>query len=191
MIGVSRRQTWKRRDNSQQVASYRYYQCGSRTNQGICTYNTQRADELEEAVREQLAVLDPAQLATAGDDQAVLAQWQTEGRRLRDKLQQIDRRLGRQLEAAAAGELTAEKLRSSGLSLAEERLRIEEELHDAEWRAEHYASASERRRTRNAALDMLVAQWETLPLPERQQLLREIVDQVRAGASGVRIIVRP
>ena len=38
---------------------------------------------------------------------------------------------------------------------------------------------------------MLVAQWETLPLPERQQLLREIVDQVRAGASGVRIIVRP
>jgi site-specific DNA recombinase len=191
MIGVSRRQTWKRRDNSQQAASYRYYQCESRTNQGICTYNTQRADDLEAAVREQLGLLDPAQLATAGDDQAVLAQWQTEARRLRDKLHQIDRRLGRQLQAAAAGELTAEKLRSSGLGLAEERLRIEEELHDAEWRAEHYASASERRRTRNAALDMLVAQWETLALPERQQLLREIVDEVRAGDSGVRIIVRP
>ena len=52
-------------------------------------------------------------------------------------------------------------------------MQIEEELHDAEWRAEHYASAAERRRTRNAALDMLVAQWETLDLTERQQLLRE------------------
>ncbi len=191
MIGVSRRQTWKRRDNSEQVASYRYYQCESRTNQGICTYNTQRADELEESVRQQLSELDPSQLATAGDDEAVLAQWQSESRRLHDKLQQVDRRLGRQLEAAAAGELSAEKLRSSGLDLAEERMHIEEELHDAEWRAEHYASAAERRRTRNAALEMLVAQWETLPLTERQQLLREIIDQVRAGQSGVSIVLRP
>src|SRR5262249_3520758 len=167
------------------------YQCESRTNQGICTYNTQRADELEEAVRQQLSELDPSQLATAGDDEAVLAQWQSESRRLHDKLQQADRRLGRQLEAAAAGVISAEKLGSSGLDLAEERMHIEEELHDAEWRAEHYASAAERRRTRNAALEMLVAQWETLPLTERQQLLREIIDQVRAGQSGVSIVLPP
>ncbi len=191
MIGVSRRQTWKRRDNSEQVASYRYYQCESRTNQGICTYNTQRADELEEAVRVQLSELDPSQLAIAGDDDAVLAQWQSESRRLHDKLQQVDRRLGRSLEAAAAGDLSAEKLRSTGLDMAEERMHIEEELHDAEWRAEHYASAAERRRTRNAALEMLVSQWETLPLTERQQLLREIIDQVKAGQSGVSIALRP
>jgi site-specific DNA recombinase len=191
MIGVSRRQTWKRRDNSEQVASYRYYQCESRTNQGICTYNTQRADELEESVRLQLSELDPSQLAIAGDDDAVLAQWQSESRRLHDKLQQVDRRLGRQLEAAASGDLSAEKLRSTGLDMAEERMHIEEELHDAEWRAEHYASAAERRRTRNAALDMLVAQWETLPLTERQQLLHEIIDQVKAGQSGVSIVLRP
>jgi DNA invertase Pin-like site-specific DNA recombinase len=192
MIGVSRRQTWRRqRDNSQQVAYYRYYQCESRTNQGICSYNTQRAEELEESVRQQLSQLDPSQLATAGDDEAVLAQWQAESARLKDKLQQVDRRLGRQIEAAAHGELTSETLRSKGLGLADERLRVEEELHDAEWRAEHYASAAERRRTRNAALDMLVSQWETLGLPERQQLLREIVDQVRVGEDGARIVLRP
>ncbi|HLF80067.1 MAG TPA: recombinase family protein [Dehalococcoidia bacterium] len=192
MIGVSRHQTWRRqRDNSQQVASYRYYQCESRTNQGICSYNTQRAEELEEAVRLQLSQLDPAQLATAGDDEAVLTQWQTEATRLRDKLHQVDRRFGRQIEAAASGELSADKLRSNGLSLADERMRVEEELHDAEWRAEHYASAAERRRTRSAALEMLVSQWETLGLPERQQLLREIVDQVRVGEDGARIVARP
>src|SRR5439155_11666257 len=40
LIGVSRRQSWKRmRDGSEQEASYRYYQCESRTNQGMCGYH--------------------------------------------------------------------------------------------------------------------------------------------------------
>ena len=192
MIGVSRRQSWtRRRDGSEQVASYRYYQCGSRTNQGICSYNTQRADELEEEVRRQLGGIDPRQLATAGDDGAVIAQWQAEARRLRERLQQVDRRLGRQLEAAANDALSTDKLRSQGLALAEERLKGEDDLHDAEWRAEHYASAAERRRTRNAALELLVLQWETHSVAERQQLLRELVEHVSVGESGVRLSLRP
>jgi len=192
MIGVSRRQSWtRRRDGSEQVASYRYYQCGSRTNQGICSYNTQRADELEEEVRRQLGGIDPRQLATAGDDGAVIAQWQAEARRLRERLQQVDRRLGRQLEAAANDALSTDKLRSQGLALAEERLKVEDDLHDAEWRAEHYASAAERRRTRNAALELLVLQWETHSVAERQQLLRELVEHVSVGESGVRLSLRP
>jgi hypothetical protein len=191
MIGVSRKQTWKRRDNTEQVASYRYYQCESRTNQGICSYNTQRAEELEETVLQQLKQIESAQLAAAGDDEAVLAQWQSEAQRLSDRLLQIDRRLGRQIEAAAAGEMAPDKLRSMGMGLAEERMRIEEELHDAEWRAGHYSSAAERRRTRRAALDVLVSQWETLGLPERRQLLREIVDEVHVGEAGVKLSLRP
>jgi site-specific DNA recombinase len=192
MIGVSRRQSWTRRsDGSEQVASYRYYQCESRTNQGICNYNTQRADELEETVRRQLSELDPAKLATAGNDEAVITQWQAEARRLRERLHQIDRRLNRELEAAASDTITSERLRANGLALAEERLKVEEELRDAEWRAEHYNSAAERRRTRNAALQLLVNQWETLPLPDKQQALREMIDQVRVGQDGVRIILRP
>ncbi len=192
MIGVSRRQSWTRRgDGSEQVASYRYYQCESRTNQGICTYNTQRADDLEGAVRGHLSELDPNKLATAGNDDAVIAQWQTESRRLRERLHQLDRRLNRELEAAASKSITSDRLRTNGLALAEERLKVEEELRDAEWRAEHYASAVERRRTRNAALQLLVAEWETLPLNDKQQLLREMVDQVRVGKSGTRIVLRP
>jgi hypothetical protein len=192
MIGVSRRQSWTRRsDGSEQVASYRYYQCESRTNQGICTYNTQRADQLEEVVRQHLSALDPAKLATAGNDDAVINQWQAEARRLRERLHQVDRRLNRELEAAAGEAISSDRLRSNGLALAEERLKIEEELRDAEWRAEHYASAAERRRTRNAALEVLVSQWESLPLNDKQQLLREMVDQVRVGDGEARIVLRP
>jgi site-specific DNA recombinase len=192
MIGVSRRQSWtRRRDGSEQVASYRYYQCESRTNQGICTYNTQRADELEETVRQQLAETDPRQLATAGNDDAVISQWQTESRRLKDRLHQIDRRLNREIEAATTATGSNDRLRAQGLLLAEERLKVEEELRDAEWRAEHYASAVERRRTRNAALEMLVAEWETLALNDKQQLLRELIDQVRVGEKGVLLVLRP
>ncbi len=192
MIGVSRRQSWtRRRDGSEQVASYRYYQCESRTNQGICSYNTQRADELEEKVRQQLSELDPRQLATAGNDDAVISQWQEESRRLKERLHQIDRRLNRELEAAAVASANTDALRTNGLALAEERLKVEEELRDAEWRTEHYASAAERRRTRNAALDLLVAEWATLSLTDKQQLLREMIDQVRVGENGVRLVLRP
>jgi site-specific DNA recombinase len=192
MIGVSRRQSWTRRsDGSEQVASYRYYQCESRTNQGICNYNTQRADELEEAVRQQLSELDPNKLATAGNDDAVIAQWQSESRRLRERLHQIDRRLNKELESLVGTTIDSDRLRSNGLALAEERLKVEEELRDSEWRAEHYASAAERRRTRNAALQVLVSEWETLDLTDKQQLLRELIDQVRVGPDGPHIVLRP
>jgi site-specific DNA recombinase len=192
MIGVSRRQSWTRRsDGSEQRASYRYYQCESRTNQGICSYNTQRADDLEEAVRNQLSELDPQKLATAGNDQAVIEQWQAEARRIRERLQQIDRRLNREMESAIHDAANSDRLRTNGQALAEERLQVEEELRDAEWRAEHYASAAERRRTRNAALEMLVSDWAGLPLDDKRRLLREIVDQVRVGPAGVQLVLRP
>ncbi|MGE0057455.1 MAG: recombinase family protein [Dehalococcoidia bacterium] len=192
LIGVSRKQSWtRRRDGSEQVASYRYYQCESRTNQGICSYHTHRAEELEEQVRQQLAELDPKQLAAAGDDTNVIAQWQIETRRLKERLSQIDRRLSRYLEQAAAAGVANDQMKAQGLELAEERLKVEEEMRDAEWRSQHYASAAERRRTRNAALDLLVAEWETLGLPERQQLLKELVENVRVTDEEVSLTLRP
>ncbi len=192
LIGVSRKQSWtRRRDGSEQVASYRYYQCESRTNQGICSYHTHRAEELEEQVRQQLSELDPKQLAVAGDDTNVIGQWQIETRRLKERLSQVDRRLSRYLEQAAAAGVANDHLKAQGLELAEERLKVEEEMRDAEWRSQHYASAAERRRTRNAALDLLVAEWETLGLPERQQLLKELIEDIRVTDEEVSLTLRP
>lgn len=192
MIGVSRHQSWKRRsDGSERAASYRYYQCESRTNQGICSYHTHRADDLEQAVRLQLEAIDPKQLHAAGDDAAVLAEWQAEAKRLRERMHQIDRRIGKTLEEASEARAGREKLRAQGLQLAQERLKTEDDLRSAERRAESYTSASGRRRARAEALDRLLSDWETLPTGERQELLREVVDRVLLTDGEVRTILRP
>ncbi len=52
MVGVTRRQSWGRKDGSKVQGEYRYYQCQSRTNQGVCRYHTWRANNLENAVLE-------------------------------------------------------------------------------------------------------------------------------------------
>ncbi len=192
MIGVSRRQSWKRRsDGIQMAASYRYYQCESRTNQGICSYHTHRAGDLEQAVRRQLADIDPKQLQAAGDDAAVLSEWQAEAKRLRERLHQIDRRIGRSLEAAAAAHISREKLRSQGIALAQDRLKAEDDLRAALWRADNYATASERRRARGEALSRLVSRWEGMPVPECQELLREVVDSIIVSDDVIRTNLRP
>ncbi len=192
MIGVSRRQSWKRQsDGSAQQASYRYYQCESRTNQGICSYHTHRAEELEDEVRRQLAEVSPRQLATPGDDAAVIEEWQEEARRLRDRLKQIDRRIGQALQAAAGEPMSREKFRVRGLALAEERLAAEEELRNAEWRADNYSSAAERRRGRQQAIEKLTEGWESLTIEERRELLREVVDRVVVSDEDAKLVLKP
>lgn len=192
MIGVSRRQSWTRRgDGSKQVASYRYYQCGSRTNQGICSYNTHRAEEVEDQVREHLAAIDLLKQGTSGDDASVIAHWQQESKKLEERLHQLDRRLSHSLEEAALPGGSKDALRRQGADLADERLRLEEELHDARWRAENYSSAAERRRTRGAAQVALVSGWHELPFGDKQQLLRELIEFVTIGEPGFQVTFKP
>ena len=48
MIGVTRRQAWRRADGTRASNTYRYYQCEAATNQSRCSYHTHRASELDE-----------------------------------------------------------------------------------------------------------------------------------------------
>ncbi len=48
MIGVTRRQSWRRQDRSRAKGVYRYYQCQSRANKSACGYHTWRASQLED-----------------------------------------------------------------------------------------------------------------------------------------------
>ncbi|MEE2884820.1 MAG: recombinase family protein [Chloroflexota bacterium] len=50
MMGVTRRQTWKRKDLVRQSRIYRYYQCQSRNNLSICRYHTWKAEILDSLV---------------------------------------------------------------------------------------------------------------------------------------------
>ena len=54
MMGVTRRQSWKRKDGRRAKQVYRYYQCQSRNNQSLCGYHTWRAPLLEATVVGQL-----------------------------------------------------------------------------------------------------------------------------------------
>jgi hypothetical protein len=54
MMGVTRHQSWKKKDGARMGGTYRYYQCQSRVNQSRCQFHTWRADDLENAVLERL-----------------------------------------------------------------------------------------------------------------------------------------
>lgn len=55
MMGVTRRQSWRRKDGRSARGVYRYYQCQTRNNQSLCGYHTWRAGRMEEEVMAQLA----------------------------------------------------------------------------------------------------------------------------------------
>tara|TARA_B100001750_G_C15522560_1_gene613465 strand:+ start:8616 stop:9983 length:1368 start_codon:yes stop_codon:yes gene_type:complete len=57
MIGVNRQQGWRRKDSSRVTGTYRYYQCQSRVNKGMCNYHTWRSDVLEETIKDQIKEL--------------------------------------------------------------------------------------------------------------------------------------
>ena len=54
MMGVTRHQSWKRKDGARMRGTYRYYQCQSRANQSRCEFHTWRAEDLENTVVERL-----------------------------------------------------------------------------------------------------------------------------------------
>jgi len=192
MIGVSRRQSWRRRNGGEGSASYRYYQCESRTNQSVCEYHTQRADELEERVRTTLASTDGAALPLhAGSEEQVRAEWDEQANRLRLRLRQLDNRLDDQLSAAAKGRISREQLQKLSTTTAAQRLRQEEELEEVERRIRDQHDASERSRGRQRALASLLDGWSGLAVANKQTLVREVVDRVVVRDEGIQVVLRP
>ena len=191
MIGVSRRQSWRRRSGREGQASYRYYQCESRTNQSMCDYHTQRAKELEEQVRTTLAEAgENGMLPQIGNQEAVLAEWHEEGDRLRGRLRIVDRRLDEHLSSAAKGRISREQLHKLSVATAGDRLRLEEALEEIERKVREQADAGERYRGRQQALVRLLDGWETLPMQERQSLLSDLVDRVVVRDEGTQVLLR-
>jgi site-specific DNA recombinase len=195
MIGVSRKQSWKRqKDGTTAHASYRYYQCQSRTNQSLCDYHTRRADDLENEVRQTLSTLEFGAGQTfrqAGDEGAVIAESKAECHELERRLAQIDKRLERHLDTAVKGRLTKEKFQSIGMALAAERLEVEARLARAERRAEEQASVASRRRAQEQALARLSDRWESLDFNSRRSLLRDVVDRIVIADESIKVHLRP
>lgn len=195
MTGISRRQRWRRRsDGDLRTAVYRYYQCQARTNQGVCSYHTRRADELEETVRQALlgqgGVVVEA-VPQAGDVEAVLNEAQERQRRLQSRLRRLDKRLEGYMEAAALGRVSYERLRSLGSALASQRLALLESLAEAQRYVQLQATAAQRQRQRAEDMTHLAGEWDFMTPVQRQALLQELVDRVIVRNEGMQLLLRP
>ena len=171
MIGVSRRQAWRRKDGTRSVGQYRYYQCQSRANQGTCGYHTWRAGELERAaIQEARQALERGELAL---DAAVPIAQQGSGEVGGNR---PDARFMRALESAAAGLTSLERLRSAIVVLDAER---------AGARAGLPAAVQDALAAGDVAA--LLREWDTLDGAAAARVLRAVVSRVDVGDGSVEV----
>lgn len=186
LIGVSRRQSWKRQSGETASNRYRYYQCESRTNQSICGYHTRRADALEDQVRAELA-------AAAQDAPALNGNGQNgnghngpgPGRDLGAAMEKLwsrsrglDRKLESVLDAAARGRLSHEQARAASVKVAAERLEVDDALEAMECQQERLKDYARREAEQRDALLRLATGWDALSFDQRQELLRATVARI-------------
>jgi site-specific DNA recombinase len=191
MIGVTRRQRWRRKsDGMLHNAQYRYYQCGSRTNRSICDYHTHRAEELEGDVHRAIRDLKKGSSVRASHNGSSLQHAEEEIRRLRTKARRLDRRLEQYLDAAAGGSMDREKLHSLGLALANEHSQVEDTLVATTREAEQFSSEGERRRQQDDLLRRLRDGWDSCTLEEKQDLLKEAIARIVVTDEGVDLVLR-
>ena len=192
MIGVSRRQQWTTRAGEEKKATYRYYQCESRTNQNTCSYNTQREAELEARVRDLLAEPDdaPVRLHRAGDPDAYAGEVAAEIERLEGRLRQVRRQVESLVGEAAGGQLPIERMKAIGAGFAKEQRGLERDVQDARARLAAERSEAEREEEAAATCKQLLASWEAFTLEKRQSLLREVVDRIEVDGEDARLLRR-
>jgi site-specific DNA recombinase len=191
LIGVSRRQRWKTRAGEAREASYRYYQCESRTNQSACGYNTQRAAVLETRLRELLTEDAAApRVVRAGNVDSYLLDLIAQGDRIEAQKKKNRRQLEQLVADAAHGHISLERMRALGTALAEEQQAMDDALAATQARLAAGQSEAERRRHLEAARTQLLRDWEGLGFEELQTAIREVVDRVEVDGPECRLYVR-
>lgn len=172
MMGVTRRQTWRRKDGERARAEYRYYQCQSRINRNQCEYRTVSAPELEESVLTQVkrgmadapehaAVAEPSPQRTDDVRREILSR--AAGMRRRYQLV---------VEKAATGGMTLAQLRAVTVEAEASMRATADQLALVESGAEGVRQLAESSRERLAFL------WDELEIGERQEVLRTLVSKV-------------
>ncbi len=192
LIGVSRKQAWKRRSGERVENSYRYYQCESRTNQSVCNYHTRRADDLERELRTWLAggFLEAGGFPQSDDTLAVDQDQEREREKLRARLRAIDKRIDRYIDAAARGRLTKDKMRKLSVAAAGDRLNVEDALESIERQIDEHLGAEARKTAREHGVAVLLEAWESMRFADRQAGLRATVARMTVTDDDISIELR-
>lgn len=183
MVGVNRRQSWKRRSGEETHALYRYYQCQSRTNQSVCHYHTRRAPDLEAEVETQLRARfrSPAAPPSSPPIKG------PELKRLQAKLLTLDRRLRHLLEQAAKGAINSGQLRAQSMEIIQAQEEAQERLRMIEDRARHQTALAQQRQRLMATLET----HEASPsVAETRNLLRDVVDRIVVFDDRIELVLQ-
>ena len=167
MMGVTRRQTWRRKDGRRARGVYRYYQCQSRNNQSVCGYHTWRAPVLEAATIDQLKSALKAR--PRSEDTSTVTPlpnkdfWDA-------RVRNAERRFLQAMRRASRGDLSIQNL---GAYLHEQdNVRLEAKS------AGQPADAS-----------TTLANWDSLPIAQRQSFLSQQVARVVVRDDAVEVIM--
>ena len=171
MMGVTRRQSWKRKNGRRSRGVYRYYQCQSRNNLSVCEYHTWRASLLEGTVLSQLnlalraRVLSIDEKEEADDDrrQRIRSIWSA-------RVKNAERRFHHAMQRTAKAEISLGKL-------AEYLDDLDSNRKGAE-KAEHPTDVNE-----------TFANWETLEFTERQRFFLENIARIVVKDDTAEVIV--
>ncbi len=182
MIGVTRRQHWRKADGSSGTTVYRYYQSEARTNRSVGDYHTRRADELEAEVlahiRGERGGGEATILNIEGDELALAAETAVAIANAETRLRSIDRQLSQLLEDAAAGDHGPAGLYDAGASIVAAWESAQADLAHLRSRSLAHERDHERRRRRNQRLRQVREDWNTLTFPQRRELIEQLVERV-------------
>ena len=158
------------------------YQCESRQNQLRCDYHTRRADELEAAVRAQLAAAGPPSAPAPPEAAAAVSAHAAVARR-----RSLRRELERQIERRASGQWTAQQLRRNSAPTVLGDLASEERVALLERRRADADDEALRRAALEEARLHLADDWHALSFEVRGALLREVVAAVVVSDDALRV----
>ena len=165
MMGVTRRQMWKRKDGRRARGVYRYYQCQSRNNLSLCDYHTWRASRLEDTVLAELR-----RQSDAGHSRRHRRHDIADPAAVRETaVRNAARRFLRAVRRAARGELTLQALGKQVTDLDAAR-----------------TPAADAGRPADVAESL--ASWESLDMPARQSFLADQIARVMVRDDAVRVV---
>ncbi|MCY4617557.1 MAG: recombinase family protein [Chloroflexi bacterium] len=182
MIGVTRRQQWRKASGDTAAATYRYYQSEARTNQSVGGYHTRRADDLEAEVlshiRGERQGGEIAVLNIGSNDTALAAETAVAVSTAEARLRAIDRKLSQLLDDASAGDPPPASLQEAGADIIAEWETASADLAQIKSRAQAQEREADRRRRRDQRLQRVREHWDSLAFPQQRDLIEHLVDRV-------------
>ena len=169
MMGVVRRQAWRRKDGARAHAEYRYYQCQTRINRNQCGYRTIRADALEEqAVTEAHERMAAGERGTEGWDDSHLAEDRADAL---ESLHALDRQFLQGIERAAKGTMPLGQLRRGYEQLCV----LKEGLNS---RIEQTTDSASIALLHEERVQKFLCEWKETATEQQRDLLRSVVSRV-------------